>query len=93
MASDEDFALVKQWSSADELHEVVATYYAVRPRPDGQVHDVRIEVLDGRDTVPSAYRWSLRVTDLDTGKQTHGNGGASLKEALAMEHWAEIDSD
>jgi hypothetical protein len=88
-------ALVKSGGLDPEDLAEITTFRGYRRRADGdQSRELRIEILDHGDSsvASGAYRYTVTVTDFDTGEKVgRGNGGATIDEALAVFHSNELD--
>jgi hypothetical protein len=80
--------VMKADKSIFELYRV-RQYKGFRRREDG-VHSLRIEILEDLRDDPGV-RFQALVTDEKTSARASGNGGDSIREALAVVHWGDLD--
>jgi hypothetical protein len=87
----EDEEVLKWLAGRKEHFEVYRqrTYIIERNGPNGK-HEVTLEILDaGPNGDPNLRYMCAGISS--NGKTTQGNAAGSLKEALALLHWRELD--
>ena len=70
-----------------ELYQLT-TYRGYREREADRIQEITVEIRDGGPGDASRYR--VEVTG-DDGKKASGNAADSIRSALAIIHWEELD--
>ena len=69
----------------------ITRFVGVRNGPAGS-QGVIIEVQDNGPDSPPGHRYSITVTDHQTGRTARGNAYPTIEEAIQGVHWHDLDS-